>query len=60
MPNKLKGKLLKLFLIILFLLITAVFILEFAMPHFNFGLPFIYNRRSSSIEIVLTKIQKVS
>lgn len=60
MSNKSKGKLLKLFLIIFLLLTTAVFILKFALPDFNFGLPFIYNKRSSSTEIILTKIRKVS
>ncbi len=30
------------------------------MPDFNFSLPFIYNRRLSSTEIILAKIRKVS
>lgn len=60
MPNKSKGKLLKLLLIIFFIITTTVLIFKFVIPDLNFGLPFIYNKRSSSTEIILTKIRKVS
>ena len=60
MSNKSKSKLLRLFLIIFFILTIVVFIFKFAIPDFNFSLPFIYNKKSSSTEIILTKIRKVS
>lgn len=60
MSNKSKSKLLRLFLIIFFILTIVVFIYKFAIPDFNFSLPFIYNKKSSSAEIILTKIRKVS
>lgn len=60
MPNKFKWKMLKLFLIIFFILITALFFLKFTMPDFNFGLPFIYTKNITSTEIILEKINKVS
>ena len=60
MSNKSKSKLLRLFLIIFFILTIVVFIYKFAIPDFNFSLPFIYNKKSSSTEIILTKIRKVS
>lgn len=64
MPNKsngkITGKLVKLLLIVLLTLTAAVFILHFTIPDFSFGLPFIYNKKLSSTEIILKEIHKVS
>ncbi len=64
MPNKSNGKktgkLVKLLLIVLLTLTVVAFILKFAIPDFSFGLPFTYDKKSSSTEIILTKIRKVS
>lgn len=58
--GKITGRLIKLFLTILLLLTAAAFILKYTIPGFKFSLPFIYNNKSLSTEIILTKIRKVS
>ncbi len=58
--GKMTGKLIKLFLIILLTLSAVLFTLKFAIPDFNFHLPFIYTKNITATEIILKKINKIS
>jgi len=61
--GKLKKRFIKKTIIIaifLLFILTAVLVLKFKIPGFRLSLPFVYNTRSSSSDIILKQINKVS
>ena len=63
MSGKLKKRFMKKIIIIaifLLFILTAALVLKFIIPGFSLSIPFVYNTRSSSSDIILKEINKVS
>ena len=59
MAAKIKMKLVKIFSICILILIVGLIILKFVVPDFSFGLPFTFNEKITSSEILLKEINNV-
>ena len=63
MSGKLKKRFMKKIIIIaifLLLILASALVLKFLIPGFRLSIPFVYNTRSSSSDIILKEINKVS
>ena len=59
MAAKIKMKLVKIISICILILMACLIVLKFVLPDFSFGLPFTYNKKITSSEILLKEINNI-